>query len=580
MRQSKYWIGMGLVLSTLAFAGCKQESNSSISPKVAGGKGSPTGTLSKKDALKAQATAAVVDPSVDRCYQDLCTAESQEYTYESIFGQAARSTDDQHAYFQKNMAAVVRQYVDLSLANNSQLLTSVEAMESKLAGIKLSETEMRSVKAMIIFKKPDSLSEDLRNDFFKRGSEKPYTLAQLQNLSNLPAEALKIMYPKASTAEALKQESQAILSLRDSLKKALKMDIVTLDDSLFQQALKGESLSINEMKYILTRGYNLKVFNELAFGDMQDITNKFEMTERELILLYQDSKLKETLKPAHTAVQEYGYCEGRFYQSINLYPRQEQIDTFKALVPEVLQTVSSILPANDKAQEKLKTLIIGYPKMAGDIVLDWQNELRSATAEAQSTANVTKGLSPAGLKTLILLKSAMNNKNKQSVCDSIISLEVSDMSIPGSTQLNVSWFSVRYPMFGVGILAHEIGHIVQANSDAFETQKSCIVDRQDDDLKSKKSMSAFNMNEEFADMISAKVVKQLEPKLQFKAQNFGCYFASMDKSQMELVNVSPAGHSSGLFRALTIANLDGKKIPASCADLAAAKSSKVLNRCE
>ncbi|MNS54857.1 hypothetical protein D3C72_876720 [compost metagenome] len=590
MRHGKALISIGLLCASLALVGCNEDKDSKISPKRAGSKMAPASPDAPTDISgtpEKPKTSTPADPATAACYQDLCK-DMQGLTYEQIYSKAANPTPEQQAYYKQNFESLVKNYVKSLRQSRTSLLALVQKNEAKLTDIELSKAQLNLVKAVYIYAKMDQLSAELQAKLTKKYMTKPFFKANFQNLLRRQEPALKILYPelivdaKINTEEALKQEGKKISGLLAQFKKFLGFNFMSIDSEILEKAQNGLELSANEIYYLLNRGYILRYIDSLATGEGKELTESFDLTDKMISELYQSSFLNDNLKNPPSEAKELGRCEGRFYQGLNLYPSSTDIKNFKKLENKIIQAVSDVIPSSDdKAQSALNRVVIGYPKNTDELVSDWQEGLIAGAKDEIADTQEMKQLDPSALKTMIIIKAA-TQKKEISVCDSLISTEISDMNVRGTSLLRISWFSIRFPEYGIAVLAHELGHVVHDASTMMDSQKKCLRDRQPDHFRSSPELSGDNQGEDFADMIAAKVINRLGDKLGVKSLNVGCFFASAETDEYRtLVNKREYDpHSSGLFRALSIATGTGEKIPASCEQLAASEKSKVLNRCE
>ncbi len=222
----------------------------------------------------------------------------------------------------------------------------------------------------------------------------------------------------------------------------------------------------------------------------------------------------------------------------------------------------------------------------------------------QDTANAPDpDLSDAGKKQIALLEvyeyygkdwSAENTiKPKLGFCSQRYNLPFIDDRANQQTEVfYASWVSVRYPNFGKAVMAHEMGHILDAFLKAgdashvsfqkyIETNK-CITARHPEAdskqsiiytvntkgpmgerVKEELQVALYN-SEDFADLISAMAF----PKINLAC---GLMFGGEQDPNLSIVNSSSGDpHSSALFRALNMNGIANDSLPEVCQNALAA----------
>jgi len=169
--------------------------------------------------------------------------------------------------------------------------------------------------------------------------------------------------------------------------------------------------------------------------------------------------------------------------------------------------------------------------------------------------------------------------NIKNVCQSLQPTGLSDHALTTLGAISVSWQSVIYPEVGIGVVAHEIGHIVSSISSRgsiwpteIQQVRQCIALRH---------LSSANFNfahvnnvkyveEDWADMFAAQVMKRLRPDFPF-LRNYACVMLGKDGSSygssqrpLSLVNSNRSDtHSADFFRVIQL-QLEMGSLPPSC----------------
>lgn len=205
-----------------------------------------------------------------------------------------------------------------------------------------------------------------------------------------------------------------------------------------------------------------------------------------------------------------------------------------------------------------------------------QNELLQTDTYDPDLTMMWKGQDLILPETAIFQEIKSNTMNETS--------PVTDYSIPGFKVVSLSWFTAAFPQYGVGITAHEVGHLVSGfirnmgsreknrpRIERFRESLSCVANRNiflqsPLELWGKEDSTLENSQwseEDWADHFSSQVLVELKNRNLVEAkylQNFGCALVSGKNGNYE-AKLEPAHgdvHSSGLLRLLTIARETGK----------------------
>jgi hypothetical protein len=166
---------------------------------------------------------------------------------------------------------------------------------------------------------------------------------------------------------------------------------------------------------------------------------------------------------------------------------------------------------------------------------------------------------------------------------------ISDYSLTATGKISLSWFSAAYLDVGMGILAHEMGHVVSSHlrglKDAskqaagFMKTLNCVANR-NPFITSATSLqphdNTFWSEEDWADFFSSRVLNELEKKksLWMKySKNVGCALIN-DSGFSENANYGGNSlrpdlydfHSSGFLRLLMVAT-DRRRVTPQCQPL-------------
>lgn len=172
------------------------------------------------------------------------------------------------------------------------------------------------------------------------------------------------------------------------------------------------------------------------------------------------------------------------------------------------------------------------------------------------------------------------------LCSSLQPSGPSDHALTTLGKISLSWPTVKYPEFGVGVIAHELGHLVstamgRTSSSQFRQIRQCTVMRH---LSPSNPSFVGNMNyveEDWADTFAAQVLRGISSR-----KNFACIFLAKDGStygseeqplSLENSNRSDT-HSADFFRAIQF-QLELGSLPASCRQVVTSTGHSFFNRC-
>lgn len=176
-------------------------------------------------------------------------------------------------------------------------------------------------------------------------------------------------------------------------------------------------------------------------------------------------------------------------------------------------------------------------------------------------------------------------------CDSWIPGGISDNTLTSLNRISLSWITVYSLKMGAGIAAHELGHVIsgaisgghvkKTELDVFKKIKDCLQSQHGIDAKTD------TREEDFADMIAAKVLARFEKKGQMLA-NVGCLLIGQDEkrwgNETGLSLTYPKGvndpHSAPFYRLLQIQMLSGRELPSACENIVAQHLPSAKLRCE
>jgi hypothetical protein len=178
----------------------------------------------------------------------------------------------------------------------------------------------------------------------------------------------------------------------------------------------------------------------------------------------------------------------------------------------------------------------------------------------------------------------------QSVCDRLKPEFFIDMAVPWANRVQSGWQTNMFPEVGVGILAHELAHVISKVTDGpsenklgFTEVRACAIEGHAKLAKSE-NVSAFAQyaEEDWADAFAATAVSLISkdwPHL----ENYSCSAIHAadptDQDKLELQDVSGVeSHSTNMLRALQTQVQLGRPLPPSCLQVLTDVEKEVVTR--
>ncbi|MFV3407233.1 hypothetical protein ACNH6C_01420 [Bdellovibrio bacteriovorus] len=564
MRWSKSLMTLGLVAVSVNLAACKKQSNNSVrTAKIA----KTAAPLTEKQ--KAERAAMT---SEQLCYQDLCASQSTEISYANLMAKAAQPSDTQKAYYQEHLEARLKDVVNAKVQLHTTTLNQLQEKESEFANAELNETQMRLIKVIYILSGKD-ISESNRNTIFAKIGEYDFAKANQRAQLQGPQAYLLAMHSDKTVMDAARAEINLVLEMQETLNKAIGFRFIDLDHGVFARVKAGGAADATELKDLIQSSYSVRLVHTLTLKDTS-IADALPLQTETIRTNLAKSDLKARLqKRLSEAPGLKSACEVRMYQGLNLYPEVKDVTAFHETVEVVREQVLKNLNSQDPAYEIVKKISVYMPESINDLSKSLAQSLTDRARTDMLQVEMLKKMDASSTLMLGALLSQTLGENDM-LCDDLVNLGISDFASPGLTGIKVSWMSVKLPTYGVSILAHEFAHHVFAHAKQFETAKACLTEKQD---------STQFLNEDFSDVLAAKVVSQLQNVLPKKQSNYGCFFASEEADpslKVKVVEGVKAVHSSGLYRALQIAQVRKETIPDTCKKLVSGQNSKALKSCE
>ncbi len=518
------------------------------------------------------------------CYADLCRPGVVELSLPQILQKASQGSPPQQQYY----AQYIKPTLEKGTSTRIELLKAFQGLleknENSFEDLHLDKTQLRFMKAFLFAVGSDLIDSDVRkklNEEFKATA-----LAKVYGMATVlgPRDYLENLYKGASLAEAARKEIKIIELLRDKLNIGVKANLIQADSLSLTTVRSGVEPDLEEMKQIMNDSYFMRLMSWLT-NDKNSQVDLINIDEDMLKDLYFNANLSKTMKDDIENTQNSAAeCEQTYYRALTLYPQTSDLDIFRKTAESVRQETLSLLGENDPAYQIVKETEFHFPMDANKVSGYWLKQLQSDSESDKRSLELTRNYNAETTMIMAMVLSA-RYPGRKNFCQNLIDLQISDKSLSLGEKhsvdagIKISWFSVKYPAYGAGIVAHELGHVVSQNSSQYDHQKQCLANKQSNQY----------MEEDIADFIAAKVSVRLQN--QMKQGNFGCILASTEETsdssnafnQRQQFSLSPDPndvHSSGLYRALQIAMNRKENIPVTCKALADHQAPKTLISCE
>lgn len=418
---------------------------------------------------------------------------------------------------------------------------------------------------------------------------------RFRGLETKPLEMLlKFLHPNKTLLEAQIIEANQILNSQKKIWSYMpKLSFLGEVDAIVQKASRGETLNYIEKKHFKEEMTNAASLEAIM---AEDIQQKFSVLPLDISKIlngfktkYESSQQYNLVKNPQTSkalLQEnVGLCLTKLSYAYSALPNNQQLQNFKSMAGSILTTAKHMLEEKYKSSitEDNLGIEIAYPESRENMIADFNRGLKILTAESDQNFKLMKSFTfedTQNLESFLVLASVFEDANVfsdlQTYCDRANAPYLDDAALSRLKILNLSWPTIQHPELGVGILAHEVGHIVSYHFGASE--KGCLL--------AKQNYSVQYTEEDFADLFSAEVLSRLNYTIgSTKLGNLSCALLPYDQKYGWLAGTltnsnSTDTHSSSFYRLLAFGTMTTGLTPQCTDHLKALNQNPFVNYCK
>lgn len=378
---------------------------------------------------------------------------------------------------------------------------------------------------------------------------------------------LPYLYPNKSIAEAQIIEAKRIQATQDKLWSYMpEMSFLTSIDPVVVKASRGEELNYLEKNHF-TQAMASSATLEAVLAD--NIQQKFLALTLDISKIladfkktYEGSRQFHMVKNPKTLKglleQNVNQCLANLTSAYAALPDNSQLQNFDIMAKTVLKTAKIL-----RQEELYKSVMVPddlgikiiYPESRDKMIPSFLGVLKAVTADADEKFKRMQTFNfedKKNLESYLILASAFNDEDifeeLQTHCDRGNVPTLDDSALSQSKIINLSWLTIQYPELGIGILAHEVGHVVRSMGSNGGVVP-CLLQKQNNNY--------LYGSEDFADLFSAEILNRLNYQLgSTQLGNMSCVLLAYDqKTGWQPGQLTPYpgdNHSSGFYRLLAI----------------------------
>ncbi len=372
--------------------------------------------------------------------------------------------------------------------------------------------------------------------------------------------------PAAGELNVLKYTAELINNMRLNVFSRIFIKELLANEiqSVVDKAIAKEELSMKE-KLDLVKKYGSYLFINILVTDEKiqstfsklpfDGTSVLAGINKNFKNTFHDTFMdKAAFKSSYAA--ELLACKQDLAQSLAETPTAQEVKKAEAMMSLVAEKANAVVNRKSLQSSALAVEFI-MPKNQEEVLKDWEEKFSVSLKQSELIQATIKNLKSEDIDgKFVTTLAVLYNKTDSSMFEGVRSdckteepSFLSDAALPSDKKFRASSVVVKNIDAALGVVAHEIGHIVQYyKADLFKNELSCL----EGNYGSKQYLG-----EDFADLFSSKVMVELygEKKITTN-KNMICTFPEFKKLKLDEINIANASkndeHSSALYRLLAV----------------------------
>ena len=384
---------------------------------------------------------------------------------------------------------------------------------------------------------------------------------------------IKMFYQNLDYVEAIKQEAIAISLVKNYIYQlAPSMAFRTPDDLVLNKAMTGQPLSFTEKNIFKMAIRQRFILSYLIVPEVQNEFKKLPLDVASILGEIQQTYLASkqakavanptTIKSLLTSAVQT--CATKLSYSYAALPSTEQMQLFKKVFAGTQLTAKSMIEERLKSSltEPLDVQLI-LPPTRDEALQSWITSLQDAVKASDVAVKQASQIdmkNSASFGDIFLAAATFNDSEMLEpileFCDHAKLPFLDDAAVRGMNTINLSWPTITHPRMGIGIVAHELGHIISGRwPDLVAKEQQC--------LQSKQGTQLY-VEEDFADLFAAEIGKRTNFVIEdVPVGNYACSLLPRKEPNWlpgSLKNAIPMDpHSSGFFRLIATAEMSGRQ---------------------
>lgn len=415
---------------------------------------------------------------------------------------------------------------------------------------------------------------------------------------------LRARFPGESRATALQKDAFALGTRMEKVTSTLGPllgSFDSIDVELIGRVVNGGDMSKSESKQYTTFASSLEMVAPALEGELFDALMALPVELDAAVDQVRTSKIIPSLAKkmsdrtvGENVKQVVDTCRPRLNVALGSRASDLAHRKLKDVIGEVRVAGKSV--AGKLVEEKSKLLanriIDGVkfvlPENPDVIISETKRAIRRVT---DSTRDGLENLKSESEKidddlmmvSLTIAQAGLSNNGDSLVklCEKFPDSTAGDFAVTALGKIRLSWYTAVYRDFGVGIIAHELGHVVSAGLRAigkasgapqFLESLSCVANRNPfvvQPVQLSYAENTLSSEEDWADRFSSAVIMELRKtpgSWGSLSRNYACALVVDDGDQYGFNSMFPVQgdkHSSGFLRSLMVAQ-DTGTLPKTC----------------